>query len=260
VKYREVRVRGDAWRYDQATKTHVYTGHIVATHGDTTLTADRIAYNEAENTATATGHIRVTNPRNRVEGDTAAVDFNRKIVRLRGENGVRIVALPTPSKEGATGLRNRIKEPVTLDCKAIDYNYRAKTASAEGPVKVSRTNQVLTGDAATYSADDDLISLTGNVHGKDEKNQTFQAPSLKVSLKEGAEWMEAPNVTATFFVKEEPEEQPKTTFLTTKGIKKIILNSFVSFVPFWRHLRKSSVSHCLRGEIRPFPICLCFAP
>lgn len=205
VRYREVRVRGDAWRYNQASQTHVYTGHVVVTHGDTTLEADRIAYNEAANTATVLGRIRVENPRHRMEGDSATVDFNAHAIVLRGEKRVNIVALPGPDAP-KHGLRSRINEPVTMECRAITYNYRTRNADAEGPLTATRGGQVITGDAATWSAADEVMTIRGNVRGRDEKNQTFDAPSVRVSLAEGAEWMEASDVRATFFVKETDDE------------------------------------------------------
>lgn len=205
VRYREVRVQGDTWRYDQATKTHVYAGNILATHGDTTLRADRIAYNEGANTATVTGNIRVDNPRNTITGDSASVDFNRRAIVLRGKDGVRLLARPKPGAPAGDASKERLKDPVTLDCRSITYNYRTRNADAEGPVKVTRKEQVVTGERASYAAAEDVITLTGNVRGRDEKNQTFEAPTVRVALAEGAGWMEAPNVRATFFVKEDDE-------------------------------------------------------
>lgn len=201
--YKQVDVRGDVWRYSQATRTHVYEGHIVAVHGDTTLRADRIAYNEKENSAVVTGHITVDNPRNHVEGETATVDFNQKVIRLKGPAGVKLVALPAPEGQPDTGLRARVKDPVTLTCPEIVYNYRTKRADLSGPVKVVRKDQILTGDTGVYLGQDELVTLTGNVKGRDEKGQTFSAPSVKASLRKGAEWLEAPQVKATFYVKDE---------------------------------------------------------
>ncbi|HEY3267972.1 MAG TPA: LptA/OstA family protein [Armatimonadota bacterium] len=208
VTYKEVRLHGDRWRFDQTTKTHVYDGHITAMQGDTTVRADHAAYNETANTAAVSGHITVDTPTAHAEGDTADVDFNAKLIRLRGANGVRIVAKPKPPAPGQDpkGLRASIKEPVTLDCKGVDYYYKQKRAEAEGPLTVTRTGQTLTGDKATYLSAEDLITVTGNVHGKDDKGQTFEAPTVKVYVKEGAEWMEAPNVSATFHIKDEEEE------------------------------------------------------
>jgi lipopolysaccharide assembly outer membrane protein LptD (OstA) len=102
-------------------------------------------------------------------------------------------------------LRARLKEPVTLVCKTVKYYYKDKRAEATGPVTVTRKTQVVTGDSGVYTANDEIVSLTGNVHGKDEKNQTFDAPSVKMCVKEGAEWMEAPDVKATFYVKDEEQ-------------------------------------------------------
>jgi lipopolysaccharide export system protein LptA len=206
--YREVKVSGDVWRYNQATRIHTYDGHIVAVQGDTTMRADHIAYNEKENTAVVTGHITVDNPRNHAEGDTAAVDFDLKTIRLRGVNGVKLVALPAKPGENDDSLRGRVKEPVTLTCPEISYNYKTKRADLPGPVKVVRKGQVLTGDTGVYVGAEELVTLTGNVHGTDEKNQTFSAPSVKASLAKDAEWLEAPSVKATFFVKDDDTGAP----------------------------------------------------
>jgi lipopolysaccharide export system protein LptA len=206
--YREVKVSGDVWRYNQATRIHTYDGHIVAVQGDTTMRADHIAYNEKENTAVVTGHITVDNPRNHAEGDTAAVDFDLKTIRLRGANGVKLVALPARPGESDDSLRGRVKEPVTLTCPEIIYNYKTKRADIPGPVKLVRKGQVLTGDTGVYIGAEEMVTLTGNVHGTDEKNQTFTAPSVKASLAKDAEWLEAPSVKATFYVKDDEADAP----------------------------------------------------
>ena len=43
--------------------------------------------------------------------------------------------------------------------------------------------------------------------GRDEQNQTFETPSLKVFLKEGAEGLEATSFSGTFHVKDEEESK-----------------------------------------------------
>lgn len=207
-KYKEVRfTHADILRWNQATDTSVYEGNVAATQGDTAFRADRIVYRKAENTATVTGHIVVDNPKNRIEGDTAEVDFNTKTAVLKGTDGVKVAILPA-QKADPNSLRGRMKEPVLIACKSVKYFYKDKRAEAAGPITVTRKNQVVTGDSGTYDGTLEIIAITGNVHGKDERNQTFDAPSVKMGVKEGSEWLEAPNVKATFYVKEEEAPAP----------------------------------------------------
>lgn len=204
-KYKEVRfTHADSLRWDQATDTSTYKGRVSAVQGDTTFSADRIVYSKPTNTAVIYGHIVIVNPKNRVESDTADVDFNAKTAVLKGATGVHVTILPA-KKPLPNTLSARIKEPVSLVCTSVKYFYKDKRAEAEGPITVTRPNQVVTGDSGVYTANDEIVTLTGNVHGKDEKNQTFDAPTVKICVKEGAEWMEAPDVKATFFVKDEEQ-------------------------------------------------------
>ena len=207
-KYKEVRfTHADVLRWNQATDTSVYEGHVAATQGDTSFRADRIVYRKAGNTATVSGHIVVENPKNRIEGDTAEVDFNTKTAVLKGATGVTVAVLPA-QKADPNSVRGSIKEPVLLACKSVKYFYKEKRAEAAGPITVTRKNQIVTGDSGTYEGTNEIVTITGNVHGKDEKNQTFDAPSVKMCVKEGSEWLEAPNVKGTFYVKEEAEPAP----------------------------------------------------
>jgi lipopolysaccharide export system protein LptA len=202
-KYKEVRfTHADFLRWNQANDTSVYEGNVAASQGDTSFRADKIVYRKAENTATVSGHIVVENPKNRIEGDTAEVDFNAKTAVLKGANGVKVAVLPAPTADPKS-VRASIREPLLIACKSVRYYYREKRAEAAGPITVTRKNQVVTGESGTYDGANEIVTITGNVHGKDEKNQTFDAPSVKMGVKEGAEWLEAPNVKATFFVKEE---------------------------------------------------------
>jgi len=204
--YREVRfLNADVWKYDEPAETYHFKGNVKIAQGDTAFSADSVVYRKDPNTATITGNITVEAGEVKARGDSADVDFDDKVVRLKGANGVSIVLMPGASSKQAQGVRSKIKDPVSITCPQVSYYYKEKRAEVTGPLKMTRKDQVLTGDWATYRGADETLQITGNVKGRDEQNQTFETPSLKVFLKEGAEGLEATFFSGTFRVKDEDE-------------------------------------------------------
>lgn len=198
--YKEVRIENaDLWRTDRKARVHTLSGNVVLVHGDATLKCGKVVYDQKANKAAATGGVKVSTPTNVVEGETADIDFGARVMRLRGEKGVRIVAVPRASTAPAA----EAPTPTTITAKSLDYHYRDKRADIEGPLTCVNRDQTLTGDRAVWLANEETVTVSGSVRGKDDRGQTFEAPSVKVSLREGAETLEAPNIRATFLVEEE---------------------------------------------------------
>jgi lipopolysaccharide export system protein LptA len=203
--YKEVRIENaDLWRTDRKARVHTLSGNVILVHGDATLRCGKVVYDQKANKATATGGVKVTTPSNVVEGDSADIDFGARVMRLRGEKGVRIVAVPR-----ADSSTTEAAAPTTIVAKSLDYFYQDKRAEIAGPLTCVNRDQTLTGERAVWLADEETVTVTGGVRGKDDRGQTFEAPSVKISLREGAETLEAPNIRATFLVEEEPEARAR---------------------------------------------------
>ena len=190
-------------------KTHLFKGNVRFTHGDTVLTSDLIEYDQDDQIAVSPGKINITNPECDISGDKGAAYFKKKLGVIEGN----VVMLLKPKKTGETAtdkdsIASELKEPTTITCPKLEYLYKAKTATANGGVIFKQTKRSASAEKAVYDQNKELLTLIGNVKGKDEHGQTFSAPGkVVISLKKGDEWMEAQNVSASFKIDLEEEEK-----------------------------------------------------
>jgi len=208
--YKIVTVKSDKWSYRGGDpEVLILTGNVTITQGDTTLTADRIEYNRSEDvqTASAAGNVRIADPEIEITGEKGSAFFNEKRVVIEGS--VKALFKPkeqSEDKEKKTA-RSRFKDSATMTCERIEYLYKKKEATAAGGLTIVQKDRTLTAAKAFYKVKDEELSLSGGVKVWDSKGQSFSCPSLKASLKEGAEWMEMEHAVGTFRVKSEEEEK-----------------------------------------------------
>ena len=192
-------------------KVYVLKGNVKMRQGDTVITADNIEYNQDAQiqTAVASGNFKIVDPKNDITGEKGTAYFREKRAVIDG--AVKIVAQPKSGEASASGsIKAEMKDVTTITCDNLEYLYKSKVAKLNGHLKIVQKNRVVTSDSAVYQVKEELITLNGNVNGKDEKNQTFSAPGqVIVSLKDGDEWMEMKHATGTFRVEVDDEEEPK---------------------------------------------------
>ncbi len=76
-------LKGDNFRYDDATKEAVITGHATMTYGDAVMTADEIRFNSTQQTAGAKGHIIITSGNRRLVADEGTYNTATGIITAR---------------------------------------------------------------------------------------------------------------------------------------------------------------------------------
>lgn len=208
---------------------------VVARHHDTFFQADEMVYDESKQLARCRGHLLIYDKDNRITGEVLEIDLKNKKATLTGR--VKIVALPASRrKEQAEGkpssapppannspgnstnnsssekegerktLRKEMEKPVVITCDQVEYWYRQKRAVASGNLKMTQNGRVLRAEKAIYFAREEVVVLTGDVQGQDEKGQLFRAPVVRVWLAEGKEAVEAESFSGILKVKEEEEE------------------------------------------------------
>jgi len=204
----EVTINGDQWKWRGGSDKSIYaiTGNIVVKYKDMTLTADRAEYDEKARIVTADGNLKIVDTENEITGSkgTAYLNERRSVI----EGGVKLITKPKPAAEpkNPESARAKLTQPTTITCDRMEYLYRKKIAKAEGNLKVTQKNRVLIGNSAVYDVSAELLTLSGGVKATDENGQTFSSPgTVKASLKEGAEWIEAENGRATLKVDMEEE-------------------------------------------------------
>jgi lipopolysaccharide assembly outer membrane protein LptD (OstA) len=191
-------------------KIHIYKGNVKIRQGDTMLFADSVEYNENDKiqTAVATGNFKVTDPQNDITGTKGITYFLEK--RAVVEGNVKILAKPKQGQvKDPNSAKAKWKDPLTITCDNLEYLYKKKIATLTGHLNVVQKGRIITADSAVYQVKDELVTLKGNVSGKDEKGQTFSTPEdVVVSLKDGQEWIEMKHATGTFRVEVDDEEEP----------------------------------------------------
>jgi lipopolysaccharide assembly outer membrane protein LptD (OstA) len=189
-------------------------GHVSLTHGDTVLTCDEVVYDKDAQVAVSPGKVVITDPECDITGDKGTAYFKKRIGVVEGNVTMLVKPKKTEeessSKEGSSeSIRAKLSKPTTVTCQKVEYNYRGKIASATGGVLMKQEKRSASAKKLIYDEKNELLTLLGDVNGVDEDGQTFSAPDkVTICVKKGAEWMEAPNATATFKVQTE-EETPE---------------------------------------------------
>ena len=193
-------------------KTTLLKGNVKFIHGDTILTSDLVDYNEEIKTATSPGKVNIADPECDISGDKGTAFFKKKLGVIEGKVEMLLKPKKTDQEKSDKDPDSvNIKELTTITCSKLEYLYKAKIATATGGVVFKQTKRTATADKAVYDQKKELLTLTGNVKGVDDKGQTFSAPgTVTISLKKGDEWMEAPNANVTFKIDlDEDEEEAK---------------------------------------------------
>lgn len=189
-------------------------GHVEMTHGDTILTSDLVDCDNTKGvkTAVSPGKINITNPECDIVGDKGTAYFLKKLGVVEGDVILTVKPKVTEQERANADkddVRMQYKERTVITCKKLDYLYKQKLATMTGGIVFTQKKRKASSDSAVYDQAKEILTLDGNVKGLDEQGQTFSAPGkVIISLKEGDEWIEAPNATATFKVDLDEDENP----------------------------------------------------
>lgn len=205
--YKDVSLKADLVKRNWGAKKMVFlTGNVVISQGDTVIKSDKIEYDEDAQIATSPGPISITDPDNDIRGNSGIAFLKQRRGSLDGN--VKLITKPK-QRAGATDKSPEWRDPVTVTCNTIEYLYKQKQATASGNLKMLQKERTVMADKAVYLVKDERMTLTGNVHGSDEKGQTMTAGGkVTVSMKEGDEWIEMEQAAGAFKVKSEEEPAP----------------------------------------------------
>ena len=223
-KYTEVKYSADnlSYKWEGNDRILVLTGNVKFIQGDMVLAADKVDYRESSRTASASGNLRIYDDRNTITGTLATVYFKDKKGALTGKVVMKVKPKPSGNTQSEKKtLQDEIRDEATITCEALDYFYKDKRAVVPKAVKIEQKTRVVTADSALYIGSDEVVELSGNVRGSDEKEKySFTSPKVRVSLKETDQWIEAEKASGSFFVKDEetqPEPKPETTSVPASG-------------------------------------------
>ncbi len=193
--------------YGDKTKNVILKGSVRILHNDITVKSEYVEYNKDKNLATSPGKVYVTAPEADIESDKGIGDFKNRTVKA--QNNVlatirRSFTEEIKDRDKREDVRKEITEDVRVKADYGEYNYRDKLLTAKGNVVITEKDRVIIADQVTYNVREEIFTLTGNVRGTDTEGQTFASPGpVTVSIKDGNEYVKAPNAGISFFVEDE---------------------------------------------------------
>ena len=176
-------------------------------------------------TAEALGPVHIFDPQDDLNGRHGTIDFTKHLAKL--EDNVVLVVKPgkREAEADAASPRKQFKDPATLTCQGMTYDYRRKIGRVPGPLTVTQVVQtkdgpetrVLTADAGLYNGRAQTIQLVGDIRVTNSDGSKMIAdtrPSGKpvvIGTKEGAEYIRVPfGTTGIFKLKPEKDDAADT--------------------------------------------------
>lgn len=177
--------------------------------------------------AKAQGPVHLFDPQDDLTGRHGSVDFTKHLAILTDS----IVLVVKPGKREAnadgTSVRKQFKDPATLTCQAMTYDYKFKVGRIPGPLTVTQIIQtkedgpqtrVLTADAGLYDGRAETIKLVGDIKVTDsdgsvtEGNTRTLGKPVVIGIKEGSESIFVPFPTKGHYtVKTQSKNTPDDT-------------------------------------------------
>ncbi len=157
--------------------------------------------------AKAAGPVHLYDPQDDLVGLHGSVDFTKHIATLRDQ----IVLVVKPGKReasaGGNSPRRQFKDPATLTCQMMTYDYKHKIGRIPGPLTVTQVIQTkedgqqtrtLTAEAGLYDGRAQTIKLLGTVRGTYSDGSVIEGDTrvngepVVIHTKEGAEAISVP--------------------------------------------------------------------
>ncbi len=165
---------------------------VIITSEDSTLTTEKATYNQDTQIANAPTRLRLEDKQNTLTADKGIAYYGTRDADFTGN--VVINARPKPG-DGAGApkgsLRRNFKDPVTINCGHVRYNWRAKKAVLTENLVVNQANRTLTGDRGLYDGVAETVTLVGHIKETRSTGESLTVPGAKArlvaSFKAGAE-------------------------------------------------------------------------
>lgn len=201
--------RGEIGSYKETPAGAVSTisGDVVFTYEDTTLNTDAATYNHKTQVATSPGKLQIDDAQNTITGSKGVAFYKRKVAVITGN--VRIIARPRPQDLNAPegSLRREFRDPVTITCDRVEYNWRTRVATATGNLTLRQKERTITADRAVYEGREERVTLTDNVRGVTIQGDEIRGKKAIVILKEGEESLTLFGVGPSSFRVDDEEER-----------------------------------------------------
>ena len=186
-----VTIEADEASAVSATNTQTLRRNVVIQSRGTVLRTQLAQYNETTGVATSPGQLQISDERNTLHGNSGVAYYARRQAIITGS--VKIVVRPKESNTAPKGsARSEFRDPVTVFCDRVEYNWRTKVAVCTGHLTLKQSTRkgetrTATADTLTYEATPERVTLTGNVHAVDSQGRDLRGPKAIAIVRENAE-------------------------------------------------------------------------
>jgi lipopolysaccharide assembly outer membrane protein LptD (OstA) len=171
------------------------TGSVVITSEDSTLNTEKAVYNGDTQIANAPTRLRLDDKQNTLTADKGIAYYSTRDADFTGN--VVINARPKQG-EAATApkgsLRRNFKDPVTINCGKVRYNWRTKKAVLTENLTIKQKSRTITATRGLYDGVAETVTLVGNIKSRNPSGEAADVRGENaravVSFKEGDEYME----------------------------------------------------------------------
>ena len=186
-------------------------GNVNIVYENYKLMSAYVIFNTETKHAESPGKISVVSKECNFTADKGDANFKSRLCNASGHIQGFIkkeVSNDIKNKKRKENIQKEITENINFWCDRAQYNYKDKILNAVGNIKISEKDRIITCDNLKYDANTEIFYLNGNVKGEDKEGQIFLSPGeVIVSVKEGNEYIKAPQVQSTFFVDLDEETQ-----------------------------------------------------
>jgi len=171
------------------------TGGVTFVQGDANLQTQSALVNLDQDMkahdAKSLAPVHLWNDDDDLTGTHGVIDFSTHIANIKDH--ITLIAKPSTKPQAAGSVRKQFKDPATITCDEIVYNYRKKTGHIPGPLTIHQKDRTVTADTAEYDGNRKTVDLRGHVHGLLKDGSVIDAPEVQIGIDEGHEWIYMPH-------------------------------------------------------------------
>lgn len=157
------------------------SGDVVIRSKDATLSTQTATYNGETQIATSPARLRLDDEQNTLLANKGVAYYSTRDADFTGN--VVITARPKQSRDGANAakgsLRRNFKDPVTITCGKVRYNWRTKKAVLTGDLVIKQKDRVITADRGLYDGVAETVTLVGNIKSRRPTGEKFDVAGAK---------------------------------------------------------------------------------
>jgi len=158
-----VNIQADNVNYDKITNQMVFTGNLVITQEDITLTAQEADFDVDKKIGNIKGNIKLVQTDITITGETLEAYLNDK--RYIFQEMVKLIQ-ERKDKEGK-------EDNINWDCKKLEIFTDTRNLTATGEVKILKKDYTITAEEAVYNDKEQKIDLTGKVKIEEQDNKRW---------------------------------------------------------------------------------------